>query len=159
MEVGTEADRDGGRYRALRVYFRGPWPPVYKSHSNYGRFEKPLSPIPPTLPSTPLVETTFVNQNDRWLQENFYQNQSKQADAVSHQRIAGLEYVNGGEGTVMEESGDQRHGNDGQSQNDNGNGYGNGNDGNGGNGNGQSDGNGSNGYGDGGGLFDPFGLW
>ena len=71
MEVGTEADRDGGRYRALRVYFRGPWPPVYKSHSNYGRFEKPLSPIPPTLPSTPLVETTFVNQNDRWLQENF----------------------------------------------------------------------------------------
>ena len=33
------------------------------------------------------------------------------------------------------------------------------NDGNGGNGNGQSDGNGSNGYGDGGGLFDPFGLW
>lgn len=53
----------------------------------------------------------------------------------------------------------QNNGNDGQSQNDNGNGYGNGNDGNGGNGNGQSDGNGSNGYGDGGGLFDPFGLW
>ena len=71
MEVGTEADRDGGRYRALRVYFRGPWPPVYKSHSNYGSFEKPLSPTPPTLPSTPLVETTFVNQNDRWLQKNF----------------------------------------------------------------------------------------
>lgn len=46
--------------------------------------------------------------------------------------------------------------NDGQSQNGNGNGYGN--DGK-GNGNGQSDGNGSNGYGDGGGLFDPFGLW
>lgn len=46
----------------------------------------------------------------------------------------------------------QNNGNDGQSQNDNGNG-------NGGNGNGQSDGNGSNGYGDGGGLFDPFGLW
>lgn len=56
----------------------------------------------------------------------------------------------------------QNNGNDGQSQNGNGNGYGNGNDGNGGNsgnGNGQSDGNGSNGYGDGGGLFDPFGLW
>ena len=51
----------------------------------------------------------------------------------------------------------QNNGNDGQSQNGNGNGYGN--DGNGGNGNGQSDGNGSNGYGDGGGLFDPFGLW
>ena len=50
----------------------------------------------------------------------------------------------------------QNNGNDGQSQNGNGNG---GNDGNGGNGNGQSDGNGSNGYGDGGGLFDPFGLW
>ena len=49
----------------------------------------------------------------------------------------------------------QNNGNDGQSQNGNGNGYG----GNGGNGNGQSDGNGSNGYGDGGGLFDPFGLW
>lgn len=49
----------------------------------------------------------------------------------------------------------QNNGNDGQSQNGNGNG----NDGNGGNGNGQSDGNGSNGYGDGGGLFDPFGLW
>ena len=49
----------------------------------------------------------------------------------------------------------QNNGNDGQSQN--GNGYGN--DGNSGNGNGQSDGNGSNGYGDGGGLFDPFGLW
>ena len=49
----------------------------------------------------------------------------------------------------------QNNGNDGQSQNDNGNGNG----GNGGNGNGQSDGNGSNGYGDGGGLFDPFGLW
>lgn len=46
----------------------------------------------------------------------------------------------------------QNNGNDGQSQNGNGNG-------NGGNGNGQSDGNGSNGYGDGGGLFDPFGLW
>lgn len=45
----------------------------------------------------------------------------------------------------------QNNGNDGQSQNGNG--------GNGGNGNGQSDGNGSNGYGDGGGLFDPFGLW
>lgn len=39
----------------------------------------------------------------------------------------------------------QNNGNDGQNQN--------------GNGNGQSDGNGSNGYGDGGGLFDPFGLW
>ena len=51
----------------------------------------------------------------------------------------------------------QNNGNDGQSQNGNGNGYGN--DGNGGSGNGQSDGNGSNGYGDGGGLFDPFGLW
>ena len=51
----------------------------------------------------------------------------------------------------------QNNGNDGQSQNGNGNGYGN--DGNSGNGNGQSDGNGSNGYGDGGGLFDPFGLW
>lgn len=51
----------------------------------------------------------------------------------------------------------QNNGNDGQGQNGNGNGYGN--DGNGGNGNGQSDGNGSNGYGDGGGLFDPFGLW
>ena len=50
----------------------------------------------------------------------------------------------------------RNNGNDGQSQNGNGNGYGN--DGN-GNGNGQSDGNGSNGYGDGGGLFDPFGLW
>lgn len=49
----------------------------------------------------------------------------------------------------------QNNGNDGQSQNGNGNGNG----GNGGNGNGQSDGNGSNGYGDGGGLFDPFGLW
>lgn len=49
----------------------------------------------------------------------------------------------------------QNNGNDGQSQNGNGNG----NSGNGGNGNGQSDGNGSNGYGDGGGLFDPFGLW
>lgn len=49
----------------------------------------------------------------------------------------------------------QNNGNDGQSQNGNGNG----NDGNDGNGNGQSDGNGSNGYGDGGGLFDPFGLW
>ena len=47
----------------------------------------------------------------------------------------------------------QNNGNDGQSQNGNGNG------GNSGNGNGQSDGNGSNGYGDGGGLFDPFGLW
>lgn len=47
----------------------------------------------------------------------------------------------------------RNNGNDGQSQNGNGNGYGN--DGN-GNGNGQS---GSNGYGDGGGLFDPFGLW
>ena len=46
----------------------------------------------------------------------------------------------------------RNNGNDGQSQNGNGNG-------NGGNGNGQSDGNGSNGYGDGGGLFDPFGLW
>ena len=45
----------------------------------------------------------------------------------------------------------QNNGNDGQSQNGNG--------GNSGNGNGQSDGNGSNGYGDGGGLFDPFGLW
>lgn len=53
----------------------------------------------------------------------------------------------------------QNNGNDGQSQNGNGNGNGYGNDGNGGNGNGQSDGNGSNGYGDGGGLFDPFGLW
>lgn len=52
----------------------------------------------------------------------------------------------------------QNNGNDGQSQNDNGNGNG-GNGGNSGNGNGQSDGNGSNGYGDGGGLFDPFGLW
>lgn len=41
----------------------------------------------------------------------------------------------------------RNNGNDGQSQNGNGNG------------NGQSDGNGSNGYGDGGGLFDPFGLW
>ena len=52
----------------------------------------------------------------------------------------------------------QNNGNDGQSQN--GNGYGNdGNGGNSDNGNGQSDGNGSNGYGDGGGLFDPFGLW
>jgi putative serine protease PepD len=52
----------------------------------------------------------------------------------------------------------RNNGNDGQSQNGNGNGYGN--DGNSnGNGNGQSDGNGSNGYGDGGGLFDPFGLW
>ena len=52
----------------------------------------------------------------------------------------------------------QNNGNDGQSQN--GNGYGNdGNGGNSGNGNGQSGGNGSNGYGDGGGLFDPFGLW
>lgn len=49
----------------------------------------------------------------------------------------------------------QNNGNDGQSQNGNGNGNG----GNSGNGNGQSDGNGSNGYGDGGGLFDPFGLW
>lgn len=50
----------------------------------------------------------------------------------------------------------QNNGNDGQSQNGNGN---DGNGGNSGNGNGQSDGNGSNGYGDGGGLFDPFGLW
>ena len=49
----------------------------------------------------------------------------------------------------------QNNGNDGQSQNGNGNGNG----GNGGNGNGQSAGDGSNGYGDGGGLFDPFGLW
>lgn len=52
----------------------------------------------------------------------------------------------------------QNNGNDGQSQNGNGNGN-DGNGGNSGNGNGQSDGNGSNGYGDGGGLFDPFGLW
>lgn len=53
----------------------------------------------------------------------------------------------------------QNNGNDGQSQDGNGYGNGNGNDGNSGNGNGQSNGNGSNGYGDGGGLFDPFGLW
>lgn len=67
MEVGTEADRDGGRYRALRVYFRGPWPPVYKSHSNYGRFEKPLSLIPPETNVT--IEFTTNHQKSDWFKQ------------------------------------------------------------------------------------------
>ena len=80
MEVGTEADRDGGRYRALRVYFRGPWPPVYKSHSNYGSFEKPLSPIPPQTDIT--VEFTERYQRTPQNTDWFNANLNREADSL-----------------------------------------------------------------------------